>query len=188
MDDRDATDKVDIGIDGTGKKFQVWDISTTAGASAVFGSEALQVKGSGFFGDNGIITAHLAASDISAYFTNGTFLAEHSAAQHAIKITEGADIFYVLRTGVYGLHIADESMTVTLADVNSAGQPWAINTTGGNGINIDDAYHVSDTQVVTSQQAAIADITVTGAARDGDCRQKVDDILAMLRVHGLVAT
>ena len=54
--------------------------------------------------------------------------------------------------------------------------------------NVATYYAVDGTQVVTTQQAAIADVTVTGAARDGDARSKINEVIAALETHGLIAT
>jgi hypothetical protein len=55
-------------------------------------------------------------------------------------------------------------------------------------LNVTGHYQVDGTQVVGNQQAAIADLADGGAASDGTCRSKVNDMLAALRAHGLIAT
>jgi hypothetical protein len=49
-------------------------------------------------------------------------------------------------------------------------------------------YAVAGTRVVGAQQAAIADVAETGSAEDGAARAAINDILAALRTHGLIAT
>jgi hypothetical protein len=48
-------------------------------------------------------------------------------------------------------------------------------------------FAVGGVQVVGSQGAAIADVTETGSAADGSARAAINDILAALRAHGLIA-
>ena len=48
-------------------------------------------------------------------------------------------------------------------------------------------YRVAGVQVVGSQQAAIADMAETGSAEDGAARAAINEILAALRAHGLIA-
>lgn len=50
------------------------------------------------------------------------------------------------------------------------------------------AVSIAGTQVLTSQQSAIADVSETGAAEDATARAKINDILAALRAHGLIDT
>jgi hypothetical protein len=50
----------------------------------------------------------------------------------------------------------------------------------------DGSVCINGTRVLTNRQAAIGDITVTGAAEDGAARAKINDILAALREHGLI--
>ena len=52
----------------------------------------------------------------------------------------------------------------------------------GTTINASSAYQVAGTQVVTTQQAAVAD--ATGA---GDVVARLNDLLARVRTHGLIA-
>lgn len=64
-------------------------------------------------------------------------------------------------------------LTVTAADLNLAsGQVLRVNAT----------------QVVGAQQSAISDTTVQGNNKDSISRQAINDILAALRTHGLIAT
>lgn len=56
------------------------------------------------------------------------------------------------------------------------------------GINTSDAFYVDGTQVVGSQQSAIANVTLVGSDQDGTARGKINDILAALRAHGLIDT
>jgi hypothetical protein len=61
----------------------------------------------------------------------------------------------------------------------------------GDDINLGSGYvyRVNGTQVVTAQQSAIADVgTPAQTGVDTTCRNKVNDILAMLRTHGLIDT
>jgi hypothetical protein len=55
--------------------------------------------------------------------------------------------------------------------------------------NLDAAagYRVAGVQVVGSQRAAIADLVETGSAEDGTARAGINDILGVLRAHGLIA-
>ena len=56
-------------------------------------------------------------------------------------------------------------------------------------LETDGVVKVDDTQVVCGQQGAIADIAdTTGEDNDGTARAKINDILAALRTHGLIAT
>lgn len=56
-------------------------------------------------------------------------------------------------------------------------------------INIDGVLKIGATQVLTNQQAAIADIDNTsGPANDGTARAMCNTILALLRTHGIIAT
>ena len=55
-------------------------------------------------------------------------------------------------------------------------------------VNTAEHYRVDGVQVVSNQQAAIADLAASGGASDGTCRSTVNDILAALRAHGLIAT
>jgi len=56
-------------------------------------------------------------------------------------------------------------------------------------LNIIGSYQVDGDQVVTNRQPAIASIAdISGTANDGTARAKINDILAMLRTHGLIAT
>jgi hypothetical protein len=48
-------------------------------------------------------------------------------------------------------------------------------------------YAVAGVQVIAEQQAAIAGVTETGTAEDGAARAAINDILAALRTHGLIA-
>lgn len=72
--------------------------------------------------------------------------------------------------------------------VAAAGTPdTTILTLDASGANVVGTVQVSGTQVLTSQQAAIADLG--GAAPWApDGRNKLNAILAMLRVHGIIAT
>jgi hypothetical protein len=54
-------------------------------------------------------------------------------------------------------------------------------------LNTQAGYAVAGTQVITTQQAAIADITETGSAEDGTARAAINHILTALRAHGLIA-
>lgn len=56
-------------------------------------------------------------------------------------------------------------------------------------LNIDGVLKIGATQVLTNQQAAIADIDDTsGPANDGTARAMCNTILALLRTHGIIAT
>ena len=55
-------------------------------------------------------------------------------------------------------------------------------------LDVSDNYEVDSTKVVTNQQAAIADVVGGGADSDGTARTKINDVLSMLRTHGLIAT
>jgi hypothetical protein len=66
---------------------------------------------------------------------------------------------------------------------------YAVDTNGDVNIAAGDSYMVNTIQVLTDQQAAIADVaTPPGSARDTTCRLKVNEVLAMLRAHGIIAT
>jgi hypothetical protein len=54
-------------------------------------------------------------------------------------------------------------------------------------LDVQTAYQVAGVQVVGAQQAAIADVAETGSAEDGTARAAINDILAALRGHGLIA-
>ncbi len=54
-------------------------------------------------------------------------------------------------------------------------------------LDVAGGYRVGGVQVVGPQAAAIADLAETGSAEDGACRAAVNDILAALRAHGLIA-
>ena len=47
---------------------------------------------------------------------------------------------------------------------------------------------MAGTQVLTTQQAAIADVAAGAGDSDGTARAKINAILAMLRTHGIIAT
>ncbi len=56
-------------------------------------------------------------------------------------------------------------------------------------LNVTGSYQVAGNQVVGARQSAIANISDTsGGAHDGTCRDKVNEILGMLRAHGLIAS
>lgn len=71
---------------------------------------------------------------------------------------------------------------------------YGVYVTSGTGINVNNAsntaaYFVKGTKVLGNQQAAEADIAdTTGVDSDGTCRAKVNNILAKLRTHGIIAT
>jgi hypothetical protein len=55
-------------------------------------------------------------------------------------------------------------------------------------LNVAAGLAVAGSQVVGSRQAAIADVAETGSAEDQVARAAVNDILAALRAHGLIAS
>jgi hypothetical protein len=58
---------------------------------------------------------------------------------------------------------------------------------GSGNLNVTGSYKIDNVQVLTNRQADIADFGSTAQTGvDWTCRQKVNDILAMLRVHGLI--
>jgi hypothetical protein len=73
------------------------------------------------------------------------------------------------------LQVLDENETEKL----SLDQDGNLDVAGG--------YRVAGVQVLGSQQAAIADLSETGSAEDGTARAAINDILAALRAHGLIA-
>jgi len=168
-----------------GCKFFVKD---TSSGSAGTGANAFEVYGGGEFGSSGNYVALLgdATNTRAAYFidntgntvdictnTYGIYIAENTKFNLGLGSSNEAAIFtdtvagktVRIETGTYGID-----------------SQQAINVSTGTG------YDVAGTQVVIDQQAAIADVTETGSDEDQTCRAKVNDILAMLRTHGLIAT
>lgn len=128
----------------------------------VYANKGNAASGAGEFW-NGAIGARLGGG-AAGLFTDGTRTVGISDTAVAIQASDGASTVQVL-DGTYGV---DSTLKIN--------------------VNTGQGYYVDDTQVVTDQQAAIANIVETGAARDGDVRAKVNVILAMLRVHGLIDT
>lgn len=62
----------------------------------------------------------------------------------------------------------------------------AVTVTGD--LNTTGVLKIDGTQVVTNRQAAISNVSATGAAEDSVARTAINNILAMLRTHGLIAT
>lgn len=101
-----------------------------------------------------------------------------------------------LETGSNKLYIANNNTTPWFyGDLSGANYRIGINTTTISEVltingNIDltsgNVLKINGTQVLTSQQVAIPDLA--GGATLTDVINKVNDILAMLRTHGLIAT
>lgn len=56
----------------------------------------------------------------------------------------------------------------------------------GSIVNTSEHYRVDDVQVVTNRQVDPTNVAVAGVAQDGTCRTKVNEILAIMRTHGLI--
>lgn len=70
----------------------------------------------------------------------------------------------------------------TVAPVNVTGGALA---RGADYLNVNERYEVAGKQVVGAQQPAIADLDPATATAE-DVANKVNEILAMLRAHGLI--
>jgi len=120
-----------------------------------------------------------------------------------IKVGKGSTWTINSATNVYGMYLdtfnggtnnwslysasAEDSYFAGKVGINIE-NPTEILDVGGN-VNVTGVYKVDDTQVIKEQQSAIADIAdTTGTDSDGTARLKVNDILAMLRTHGLIET
>ena len=58
----------------------------------------------------------------------------------------------------------------------------------GTGIvNTTATYNVNGVRVVTAQQSAVANALTSGAATAADCAARLNELLARVRVHGLIA-
>ncbi len=158
-----------------------WSVSDTTAAG--LGAGALQVDG-GIYAANGMYIEKGTDAQ-AAFFTDGTreAIIATGAGQHGMDITDGTRQAQFV-TPVYSAQFFNGALELYLA-----GGGYAVDAVGGD-INIATgaAYSVNTIQVVTDQQAAIANMTVTGAARDGEARQGINNILTALRTHGLIDT
>jgi len=135
-----------------------------------------------------------------------TFLATPSSANFAAAITDetgtGAvvlgtspEITTSLTTGSSSFDLVNTTATTVnfagaaTANVNIGGAGATVRMPG-NTFRIDDAageIQINSIKVVGAQQAAIADAT-GGATVDTEARAALNDLLAKLRTHGLIAT
>ncbi len=102
-------------------------------------------------------------------------------------------------TRAYGMRIKSIDVAshinfgIYLDPVSGATSNYAIYTCAGqvhfgDNVNTVAEYSVDGTQVVTNQQAAIADVPTGGSATAAANATAINSILAMLRTHGLIAT
>jgi hypothetical protein len=91
------------------------------------------------------------------------------------------------------LSAAFTSATISAGQIMTVSEDIALDPGSGlvsvsGHVNASGTYRVDGVQVVTNQQAPIADLGgQAGQDVDGSCRQKVNGILAALRAHGLIA-
>jgi hypothetical protein len=114
----------------------------------------------------------------------------NTSASNLIYFGDGADN----NAGIIEYSHATDTFTVTVAatlglTLSSDEADFAVNVDLSSG----HVYKVNGTQVLTSQQAAIADLNQTISATPTQAEvqaisDKVDEVLAMLRAHGLIAT
>lgn len=173
-------------VSGTGIVNRVWITNETV-ASIYDG--ALKVDG-GIWGTNGLYV-HTGSSIVGGTFFDGTDIAQFAVGGYSGYFYDNVTLGLVAinAPGVEALHIQAGDMQIDdgYLDFNDNGSITNCPEVHATNVFALGAYYVDGTQVVTNQQSAIADITVTGAARDGDARTKINDILAALRTHGLIA-
>ncbi len=87
-------------------------------------------------------------------------------------------------TTLYGLYVA----SLTRGATNYAIYTGTGQVRFGDDVNTTAQYSVDGTQVVTNQQAAIADVATGGSATAAANATAINLILARLRTHGLIAT
>lgn len=163
-------------------KVEVIDAGTGYVSIYIDGAEKYRLDASGI--------ADTSGNEILKFAFNASAVNEIAVANAATtskpKIsTEGGD------TDI-GLEIATKG-TGQLDVIIGATQRFYVGATeaGTNSadLNIDGVLKIGATQVLTNQQAAIADIDNTsGPANDGTARAMCNTILALLRTHGIIAT
>jgi hypothetical protein len=157
-------------------------VSDTTVAAA--GDGSIENAG-GYYGANGAFILQ-GGSAQAGYFSDLTRITKLADTISAVDARSGSYLVNLVNTvtGVAGL-FSDGTNACNIAD-----NIYALNATAGNiHIQTGASYMVNAIQVLTDQQAAIADVaTPPGSARDTTCRTKVNDILAMLRIHGIIAT
>lgn len=163
-------------------KVEVIDAGTGYVSIYIDGAEKYRLDASGI--------ADTSGNEILKFAFNASAVNEIAVANAATtskpKIyTEGGD------TDI-GLDIATKG-TGQLDMIVGATQRFYVGATeaGTNSadLNIDGVLKIGATQVLTNQQAAIADIDDTsGPANDGTARAMCNTILALLRTHGIIAT
>jgi hypothetical protein len=89
--------------------------------------------------------------------------------------------------GIYQVGATSRNYFAAVVGTKNASPSSSYGLDDGGGVNTSDAYYVDGTQVVTNRQGAIADVTLTGSDQDGTARGKINDILSVLRTHGLIA-
>ena len=110
-------------------------------------------------------------------FDDGTYVCDFLSGAVAAQFSDGSDLVAAICTGNGKAgYFADASRTCELCNGT-----YSVNASGD--INTGSYYKVGTTQVVASQQAAVAD--ATGA---GDVVAQLNALLARLRTHGLIAT
>ncbi|OQA02609.1 MAG: hypothetical protein BWY68_00949 [bacterium ADurb.Bin400] len=163
-------------------KVEVIDAGTGYVSIYIDGAEKYRLDASGI--------ADTSGNEILKFAFNASAVNEIAVANAATtskpKIsTEGGDTDIGLELATKGTGQLDVIVGATQRFYVSATEAG----TNSADLNIDGVLKIGATQVLTNQQAAIADIEDTsGPARDGTARAMCNTILALLRTHGLIAT
>jgi hypothetical protein len=163
-------------------KVKVIDAGTGYVSIYIDGAEKYRLDASGI--------ADTSGNEILKFAFNASAVNEIAVANAATtskpKIsTEGGDTDIGLELATKGTGQLDVIVGATQRFYVSATEAG----TNSADLNIDGVLKIGATQVLTNQQAAIADIADTiGPANDGTARAMCNTILALLRTHGLIAT
>jgi hypothetical protein len=156
------------------KKVYVADTTAASYSSGPLG--AVVIKG-GFHVQEESWLYDGSSSVLAKFLPGGTWAAEIQGHVALVKIGGNSSNDWAIKatgTGSRELQICNDTyaLEIMAGDANIA--------TGG-------VLRVADTQVVGAQGAAVADAT-GGATVDAEARTAINDLLARLRTHGLIAT